>query len=131
MKHKEMLFTIGTVIFLVVLMYVTGIGCPILKLTGIPCMGCGMTRAAICLFHMDFAGAWQYHPLIFLMPFCIIALLFAGKMPKWMVNGIFVCTVALFVVVYVLRLADPTNEVVKWNFENGVFYQIFIKFWTN
>ena len=127
MKKKEILIMIGVVSIFVILMYVTGIGCPILKLTGIPCMGCGMTRAAVCLLHLDYAEAWHYHPLIFLMPFCVVALLFAPQMPKRMVNGILVCVVVLFVVVYMFRLADPSNEVVKWNIENGVIYQTVMK----
>ena len=126
-KNKEIVFTIGVVVLLVILMYITGIGCPILKLTGIPCMGCGMTRAGISLLHLDFARAWYFHPLIYLMPFCIAALLFVKKVPKRMVNGILVCVVAALVAVYILRLADPANEIVKWNIKNGVFYQMYRK----
>lgn len=38
-------------------------GCLILALTGIPCPGCGMTRAYLAFFHMDFERAFLYHPL--------------------------------------------------------------------
>lgn len=37
--------------------------CPFLFLWGIPCPGCGMTRAFLALLHLDFAAAFYYHPL--------------------------------------------------------------------
>ena len=40
--------------------------CPAVLITGFPCPGCGMTRAFICLLHLDFAGAWQMHPFVYL-----------------------------------------------------------------
>lgn len=47
---------------------VLGLGwyrCPILAATGVPCPGCGMTRGAAALLRLDFAGAWQSHPMIY------------------------------------------------------------------
>ncbi len=41
--------------------------CPILYYTGIPCPGCGMTRALLRLLILDFAGAAAYHPLVYLL----------------------------------------------------------------
>lgn len=40
--------------------------CPAVLITGLPCPGCGMTRALIRLLHLDFAGAWQMHPFVYL-----------------------------------------------------------------
>lgn len=40
--------------------------CPAVLITGFPCPGCGMTRAFIRLLHLDFAGAWQMHPFVYL-----------------------------------------------------------------
>jgi len=39
--------------------------CLFLTLTGHPCVTCGATRAAIAFFHLDFAGAFQWNPLVF------------------------------------------------------------------
>lgn len=41
--------------------------CPILYYTGIPCPGCGMTRAFFRLLALDFAGAAALNPLIYLL----------------------------------------------------------------
>jgi uncharacterized protein DUF2752 len=37
--------------------------CPIAMLTGLPCPGCGLTRAALALVTGDLAGALALHPL--------------------------------------------------------------------
>jgi uncharacterized protein DUF2752 len=37
--------------------------CPIAELFGLPCPGCGLTRAASALLRGDFAGAIRLHPL--------------------------------------------------------------------
>ena len=41
----------------------SGIGCPILYVIGIPCPGCGMTRAVLACLRLDFAAAFRYHPM--------------------------------------------------------------------
>ena len=42
------------------------------SITGLPCPGCGMTRAFIHLLHLDFAGAWQMHPFVYLFMIFIL-----------------------------------------------------------
>jgi hypothetical protein len=37
--------------------------CPFANLTGHPCPGCGLTRAALSLMRLDFAAALRLHPL--------------------------------------------------------------------
>ncbi|MDB9493953.1 DUF2752 domain-containing protein [Spirulina major CS-329] len=42
--------------------------CPVLKVTGVPCPGCGMTRSFVALARGDFDGAIAFHlfgPLVF------------------------------------------------------------------
>jgi len=39
--------------------------CIFLTITGHPCMTCGATRSAIAFFHLDFAHAWKWNPLVF------------------------------------------------------------------
>lgn len=41
--------------------------CPFALLTGMACPGCGMTRAVGRLVQGDLAGAFDYHPLVFLI----------------------------------------------------------------
>jgi len=44
--------------------------CPVAELLGVPCPGCGLTRAALALVAGDVAGALRLHPLsLALIPF--------------------------------------------------------------
>lgn len=37
--------------------------CPFYRLTGLPCPGCGLTRAFVCIGHGQFAQALHWHPV--------------------------------------------------------------------
>ncbi len=41
--------------------------CPLASSFGIPCPGCGLTRATLALFHGDVQGALRLHPLVWLL----------------------------------------------------------------
>jgi hypothetical protein len=46
--------------------------CPTATLFGIPCPGCGLTRATLALFRGDVGAALHFHPLVFvLMPLVV------------------------------------------------------------
>ncbi|MEN6420524.1 MAG: DUF2752 domain-containing protein, partial [Smithella sp.] len=53
------------------ILHMLGIGCPIKFVTGIPCAGCGMSRALYCALKLDFHKAFHYHPL-FPLPFVVV-----------------------------------------------------------
>ena len=48
-------------------------GCPVYRLTGIPCPGCGLTRAWRCFLAGDWKSAVGYHPLFLAAPFYLLA----------------------------------------------------------
>lgn len=41
--------------------------CPMAGTFGVPCPGCGLTRATLALLHGDVRGALAVHPLVWLM----------------------------------------------------------------
>jgi hypothetical protein len=41
--------------------------CPTALFLGIPCPGCGLTRATLALLHGDIAAALHFHPLVFVL----------------------------------------------------------------
>ena len=53
--------------------------CPIQAITGFPCPGCGMTRAALALLQLDFARAFAMHPGVYvLIGWCLVWLVSYG-----------------------------------------------------
>lgn len=50
------------------LLYVTDIGCLFRRVTGVPCPGCGTTRAWLSLFAGRVGDAFWFHPLFWLTP---------------------------------------------------------------
>lgn len=57
-----------------------GWNCPIKYLTGVPCPGCGLSRALAALLRLDFWTALRFHPMVFvLLPVVLYALF--GKKP--------------------------------------------------
>ena len=52
--------------------------CPILACTGIPCPGCGMSRAFVALAHGDWKQALHLHAFVGLAPVVLLVLLLAS-----------------------------------------------------
>lgn len=87
-------------------------GCPILFFTGIPCLGCGMTRACISMIQLDFISAFHYHPLCFFLPFAAIIVIFNNKLSKKVYEKCLIGIVAIFIIIYLLRLSNPMDTFV-------------------
>ena len=89
-----------------------GFGCPVQRLTGVPCPGCGLSRAAASVLRGDLAGAFRLHPMIYVLPPVFLYVLF-GKKPllggkareRMLLWGV----IALWLLIWLVRLArhDP------------------------
>jgi len=55
------------------------ITCVFLKIFGVPCPGCGMTRAFLSLLKLDLYSAVKYNAVILFMPYVFMYLLFDFK----------------------------------------------------
>lgn len=108
-KDVRVLAGIG---LLYVALEAVGVTCPIRYLTGVSCAGCGMSRAWLALLRLDWAGALAYHPLA-LLPIPLAALLlFQRRLPRRAVSIGLWSGGALFLAVYLIRLALPGDVVV-------------------
>jgi len=51
----------------------TGSSCVFMSFIGVPCPGCGLTRAYASLFSLDIRSAFIWHPMFWAVPVFIIA----------------------------------------------------------
>ena len=105
--------------------------CLIKRTIGIPCMGCGMSRAFVYLFSFNFSQAFFYHPLVFIIPFIILVFLLQDTMffGKLYHSKIFWGSIlSLFVVVYIIRMAlyFPHTEPMDY-YGNPLIFRILIR----
>ena len=124
-RYKSALVAILAVVLLYGIFYIVGIGCPIKYVTGISCGGCGMTRAYLALLHLDFVGAFHYHPLFFLPPLVVVLIMQKRNLsPKvywlWMFT-----IIATFFIMYLLRLLDSEDTVVVFRPKEGLIFRIY------
>ena len=108
---------------LAVVLYVKVIGCPIRWITGIPCAGCGMTRAWIAVLHLNFCDAYYYHPLYPLPLVALILFLMKKKIKPWVYKLSFYIIAVLFLVVYLYRLVHG-DDVLVVDIKQGIIFQI-------
>ncbi len=81
-------------------------GCPIRFFTGVPCPGCGMTRAVIALLKFEPKAAYQYHPMIIIMPFIGLWCFVSSRLSKRMNYIITVMAAILLAVCYAERIIE-------------------------
>lgn len=56
------------------------VGCVWQNLLGIPCLGCGMTRAYAALLHGDLRAAFSLHFMFPVLPLLYLEILFDGRL---------------------------------------------------
>ena len=101
-----------------ILLYFFDVKCLFRYFFGISCPGCGMTRAYRSLLHLDIISAFNYHPLFWTVP--IILYMYFRKVN----DRYLIIFIIMFIAVYIVRLLNVNDSVVKINFENGLIYKI-------
>ena len=101
-----------------------GVRCPIRFLTGISCPGCGMTRAWIHLVCGDVRGAFAYHPLVLVPAAAFVIYLWKDRFKDRTIRLLTAAAVVLFLAVYVIRAADPSQDVVVVRPRDGFIYRM-------
>ncbi len=98
-KHKAVkIFVLAAVIILICMWYKYDIGCVWQRIFGIPCPGCGMTRAYVSLLHGDIKKAFEYNFMFPFVPVLCIYVFFDGRIfrSKTVDNIIISCIFAGF-----------------------------------
>lgn len=100
------------------------IGCPIKFFTGIPCAGCGMSRAWLSMLFLDIRSALHYHPLFWIPPVAAIIYVFMDYIKPSILRTLTAVTVILFIVVYLYRVFIVGDAIVAINFHDGLIYRV-------
>lgn len=93
--------------FILAMEYFFGAVCISRVLAGLPCPGCGLTRATMLFFQGDFIGSFLLHPLLILLP----AGAFLGLYERYFSTRsrhyftlYLIVTVILFLLLYLIRM---------------------------
>ena len=83
---------------------VGGTACYVRGIFGVPCPGCGLTRAWLSFFHGDFFHALRWHPLFWSVPILAAAFIFRSKIGPKRAEAVFIVFLVLFAAVYAVRM---------------------------
>ena len=123
-EYRNILISIGCVCFLYAVLHLLGITCPIKYLTGISCPGCGMSRAYLHLLMFDMQGALYYHPLFFIPPVFCVVYFYKNRLSQKQYRFFVLTIVVIFVIIYIVRLISPNNDIVVCHPHEGKIFQI-------
>lgn len=86
-------------------MYVFDVGCVFLGLTGLPCPGCGITRATAALLSGRFGDVFSYYPAYGALPVLFLYFLYDGELfsEKRLNRTVLLLSVAVIAVFYIIR----------------------------
>lgn len=115
------IFLVGSLTFIVVFSGVYQ--CPIKWLTGISCLGCGMSRAYIELVKGNVSLAFTYHPLFLIPIVWVIIYCFRNKLSHRSYNLILWFMVILFIVTYIYRIMTH-DPILTFDVKEGVIYKL-------
>ena len=125
-KHKEPCYLIGCLALYCLLAFLFKIPCPIRKITGISCPGCGMSRAMLSFVTLDFSKAAYYHPLVFFVIPTVISFVVFHEHNMCKAKRILIIVLVIgLLVVYLYRMIIIQSNVLEFNPENGYI----LRFW--
>jgi len=107
------------IIFFVILLFFGGYACPIYNTAGIPCPGCGMTRAYKLFLTGHLSDAFRMHPLFWLPPIFFIK--------HFRKKGYVVLAGVLFIPVYIIRMATMFPDTPPFNYNYNSILGVLLK----
>ena len=110
---RRALSFIGVFLIAVAVLSLLDIGCVFRLMTGIPCPGCGMTRAWLAALRLDFAAAFAYHPLFWIVPIVFMLAMahdeITSSQVQRAIDVILVAMCVCVVAIWLVRLVDPAD----------------------
>lgn len=113
MKRKDKIFLTHVIVLSVIAVYyiimnALDITCPIRALSGYPCPACGMSRAIISLFFLDFTGYAYYNVMAVPVVLGILVAIHFGKKKEMRTfTEVYLIAVAIInIAYYIVRLLN-------------------------
>ena len=112
------------IILMIVTVFFMDSKCLIKKFIGVPCPSCGLTRAIISVFNLDFHRSFSYHPLFWFIPIVIIIIiyrkrpLFGNK--KYEIT-FYISTIMIILVVYIVRMIMLFPNTVPMDYDKSSY----------
>lgn len=106
LNSKNVLIPLSVIICFYIMLNLLGIHivCYFKALTGIPCPGCGLTRAYLALFKGNLTRALFFHPL-FIVPAIVLIYLIIPKLRNSKYNNLFWSIICIiFIGTYIVRM---------------------------
>lgn len=93
-----------------IFMYFADVGCFFQNVFGVPCPGCGMTRALISALKLDVKAALEFHPMVFSLPLIAWYIFNNGRLFKNRKADIAVLSLIGigFIICYIIKLKGLT-----------------------
>ena len=80
-KHQNVaVFMMAALGIAVLCFWTLRVGCIFKLLFHVPCPGCGLTRAWLSAFQLDFGAAFCYHPMFWSIPLLLLFIFKDGKL---------------------------------------------------
>ena len=97
-------FLIGMGIMYIIL-FLIDTNCLIHYIFKIPCPGCNMTTAFLCLLRLDFVNAFHLHPMVWSAPILFLYFLFDGHLLGQRVDTIVLTVIILgFIMTWLIKI---------------------------
>lgn len=124
---KAIIILAGTFI----LLKIFNVQCLFKSILGVPCPGCGLTRAVEAFLHGNLREAFYWHPLFFIAPIVLFLVIsdleVIRKINKKYMNIIIFILIGVFLGVYAIRMVTlfPTMPPMDYNYESILYKLIF------
>lgn len=123
MKNKRLLKNFLSALAMAALCALIGVivGCPLKRIFGVPCPGCGITRACLSALKPDLAAAFRWHPLWFLVPLIFAVYVFKDfPIAKKLTSPpVLIGVSVLYIAVYIVRMALYFPSVPPMDFQKN------------
>ena len=126
-------FAVGGILVYLLLSWVTGTFCWFQATIGVPCPGCGSTRAAQALLNLNFAEALFWHPLIILsvvvVPLVTIRYtVFRNKRHTALETKLMIGVTVVYVAVFVVRLITMFPHTAPMVMHHDTVWRMILRF---